>query len=88
MKNYNETSVDIKLDVPFTVVVIKALDTGLETIITVMDEKCSKNGVLVKTEELPSFKGECAVVYKEMVNFYIDLSKKLDEQIRKVSSHG
>jgi len=28
-----------------------------------MDEKYSKNGVLVKTEELPSFKGECAVVY-------------------------
>jgi len=30
MKNYIETSADIKFDVPFTVVVIKALETGLQ----------------------------------------------------------
>lgn len=71
-----------KVDATFTIVEIKALDTGYTTTIRVLDEQYSKNGDIVKVEELPSFCGEWGIVYMEMMKFYFNLAHTCEDLVR------
>lgn len=70
------------VDAKFTIVQIKALDTGDTNTIRILDAQYSKNGEIVKVEELPSFCGEWGAVYVEMVKFYVNLAFKCEHLIR------
>lgn len=71
-----------KFDLPFTVVKITSFKEDRETTIKIIDECYSKNGVVVKTIELYSFEGECALLYKYYTEKYLELALKVENAIR------
>lgn len=81
MENPNDKSLQ-KAEFPFTVVQIKSLEDDKCTTIRIIDSKYSVNGEIVKVEELPSFEGECALIYNSMVAHYIKLAKDVEESVK------
>ena len=78
----SEIIFDVKLDLAFTVIELVSLCDDKRTTITIVDERYSKRGAVVKTIELPSFEGDFAPLYLDYLSWALDLAKKCEEAIK------